>query len=68
MCEGTDYKWQVPTMDTRLKEIGKLQKFCEKLPLDISVNSIHRKKLDFKASNKHICRSSTPRAIPFGGK
>ena len=51
MGEGTDYKWQVPTMDTRLKEIGKLQKFCEELPLDISENSIHRKKLDFMASN-----------------
>ena len=51
MGEGTDYKWQVPTMDTRLKEIGKLQKFCEELPLDISENSIHRKKLDFMTSN-----------------
>ena len=51
MVEGTDYKWQVPTMDTRLKEIGKLQKFCEELPLDISENSINRKKLDFMASN-----------------
>ena len=51
MGEGTDYKWQVPTMDTCLKEIGKLQKFCEELPLGISENSIHRKKLDFMANN-----------------
>ena len=51
MGEGTDYKWQVPTMDTRLKEIGILRKFCKELPLDISENSIHRRKLDFMASN-----------------
>ena len=43
MGEGTDYKWQVLIMDTRLKEIGILQKFCEEPPLDISKNSIHRK-------------------------
>ena len=67
MGEGTDYKWQVPTMDTSLKEIGKVQKFCEEHLLGISENLIHRKKLDFMASNG-LRQMGIPRINIYAGR
>ena len=48
---GHGYTWQVPIMESRQRDLEKLNNFCENLSRSLSEAAHHRKQLEFMANN-----------------